>query len=251
MNDKEDSMILYGVPISQPVRAVIWTLLLKGQDFELIMINPGSKGDMGSRHPNYLRKSPSGTIPCIEERRTGFVLSEAHAILCYLCRKNSWHDLYPSELRTRAKIDSYLHYHHRGARDASLGLFAPKVRKDLDIPELMQTISLSLVTRTIKVLESAWLAESPFLAGKEMTIADIAAYVEIGQLHQRFTNLFDFNPYPNVCTWLDRMSHLEHHDNVHASLLALGKIDKKSPTIEDIKNANKMGYALINKILGR
>jgi len=251
VNDKEDSMILYGVPLSQPVRAVIWTLLLKGQDFELIMINPGSKGDTGSRHPNYLTKSPSGTIPCIEERGTGFVLSEAHAILCYLCRKNGWHDLYSSELQTRAKIDSYLHYHHRGARDASLGLFAPKVRKDLNIPELMQTISISLVTRTIKVLESAWLAKSPFLAGKEMTIADIAAYVEIGQLQHRFTNLFDFNPYPNVCKWLDRMAYVEHHDTVHASLLALGKIDKKSPTIEDIKNANKMGYALINKILGR
>ena len=251
MTTEKDSVILYGVPLSQPVRAVIWTLLLKDQDFKLVMINPGSKGEMGSRNPDYLRKSPSGTIPCIEERATGFVLSEAHAILCYLCRKNGWDDLYPTNIRIRAKIDSYLHYHHRGARDASLGLFAPRVRKDLNIPEVMQTISITLLTRAIKLLDSAWLSESSFLTGHEMTIADIAAYVEIGQLHHRFTNLFDFSPYPNVSKWLDRMALVEHHDNVHASLQALGNIAKKSPTIDDIKDANKMGYALINEVLGR
>ena len=251
MTAKKDGIILYGVPLSQPVRAVIWTLLLKGQNFELVMINPGSKGEMGSRNSSYLKKSPSGTIPCIEELATGFVLSEAHAILCYLCRKNGWNDLYPSDIQLRAKIDSYLHFHHRGARDASLGLFAPKVRKDLHIPELMQTISMRLVTRAIKVLESAWLSESSFLTGNDITIADIAAYVEIGQLHHRFTNLFDFNPYPNVSRWLDRMALVEFHDSVHASLRALGDIAKNTPTIDDIKDANKMGYALINEILGK
>ena len=32
---------LYGVPFSQPVRAVMWSMLLKRKPFELILTNPG------------------------------------------------------------------------------------------------------------------------------------------------------------------------------------------------------------------
>ena len=63
---------LYGVPFSQPVRTVIWLLLLKKQPFQLVPTNPGSKGETGSRHPTYLVKNPSGTIPCLEETDTGY-----------------------------------------------------------------------------------------------------------------------------------------------------------------------------------
>ena len=51
-------LIVYGVPFSQPVRAVLWLLILKKLPFELSLINPGSKGDNGSRNPNYLEKNP-------------------------------------------------------------------------------------------------------------------------------------------------------------------------------------------------
>ena len=50
-------LILYGVPFSQPVRAVVWLLLYKEQPFEMVLINPGSKGDNGSRNPAYLAKN--------------------------------------------------------------------------------------------------------------------------------------------------------------------------------------------------
>ena len=70
-------LILYGVPFSQPVRAVMWLLLLKKMPFDLVLTNPGSKGDNGSRHPAFLAKNLAGTIPCLEERETGFTLGEA------------------------------------------------------------------------------------------------------------------------------------------------------------------------------
>ncbi|MFN0162160.1 MAG: glutathione S-transferase family protein, partial [Burkholderiales bacterium] len=131
-------LIIYGVPFSQPVRAVMWLMLYKRTPFEMVLTNPGSKGDSGSRNPAFLAKNPGGTIPTIEEPDTGFVLGEAHAIMCYLCNKHGWHDVYPIEPRERAKVDWYLHFHHRNIRDASVGLVAPKIRKDLDIPEAMQ-----------------------------------------------------------------------------------------------------------------
>ena len=211
------------------------------------MINPGSKGDFGSRNPAFLTKNPSGTIPLIEEPETGFVLSEAHAIMCYLCSKHGWKDLYPEDLQIRAKVNSYLHFHHRGARDASLGMFAPKVRKDLNIPNVLQNISTAIATRTIKILDTSWLNRSLFLTGDSLTIADMAAYVDIGQLHKRFTNIFDFDPYPNVNRWLNAMASVNQHDVAHSSLTHLGDIDSQAPSIEKIKEANKAGYADILK----
>ena len=87
------SLVLYGVPFSQPVRAVMWLLFLKKAPFEMVLINPGSKGETGSRNPAFLAKNPSGTIPCMEETETGFTLGEAHAIMTYLARTRGWTDV--------------------------------------------------------------------------------------------------------------------------------------------------------------
>ena len=60
-------LTVYGVPFSQPVRAVLWVLLYKRLPFKLVLINPGTTGKNGSRHPSFLAKNPGGTIPTIEE----------------------------------------------------------------------------------------------------------------------------------------------------------------------------------------
>ncbi|MBT4162061.1 MAG: glutathione S-transferase family protein, partial [Gammaproteobacteria bacterium] len=205
-------LILYGVPFSQPVRAVMWLLLLKHHPFEMVLINPGSSGNNGSRHPDYLAKNPGGTIPCIEEPETGFTLAEAHAILTYLARINGWTDVYPEDEQERAKVDWYLHFHHRNIRDASLGLVAPKIRKDLDIPELIQENARRTLTSGLSALESGWLSDNKFLVGDSVTLADLAAYAEIGQLQPQFTNVYDLSPFPKVQRWLNDMMQVEHHD---------------------------------------
>ena len=231
--------ILYGVPFSQPVRAVMWLMLYKRMPFEMVLINPGSKGETGSRNPSYLAKNPGGTIPTIEEPDTGFVLAEAHAIMCYLSNAHGWDDVYPTDPKRRGRVDWYLHYHHRNVRDASLGLVAPKIRKDLDIPETAQRAAQATLTNALRALESDWLARSRFLSGDELTLADFAAYVEIGQLQPCFTNVYDFEPFPNVRRWLDDMKEVDGHDAVHVVLAELGDISVEPPDMESIKNANK------------
>ena len=63
-------LLLYGVPFSQPVRAVMWLLLYKDTPFEMVLINPGWKGDNGSRNPAYLAKNPGGYHS--DDRGSGF-----------------------------------------------------------------------------------------------------------------------------------------------------------------------------------
>ena len=242
-------LIIYGVPFSQPVRAVLWLMLYKQKPFEMVLINPGSSSEGGSRHPDYLAKFPTGTIPGIEDKESGFVLSESHAIMCYLCNKFDWNDLYPSNHEERAKVDSYLHLHHRNVREASVGLVAPKVRKDLNFPEDFLKISQANVDKAFKALEDGWLAQSRYLIGDQLTIADMSAYVEIGQLQSKFTNLYDFAPFPNIRRWLEDMSQVAYHDDIHAALYELGDISGEAPSMETIISANKKGFIVLQEQL--
>ena len=242
---------IYGVPFSQPVRAVLWLMLFKQMDFELSLVNPGSSSEKGSRHPDYLAKFPTGTIPSLEDKETGFVLSESHAIMCYLSNKYDWIDLYPSNLEERAKVDSYLHLHHRNVREASIGLVAPKVRKDLDFPEAFLKMSQANVEKAFKAIEDGWLSHSRYLIGETLTIADMAAYVKIGQLQSIFTNIYDFEPFPNISMWLKNMQKVDHHDVIHVALYELGDISKEAPAIETIISANKKGVVAIHEELAK
>ena len=232
---------LYGVPFSQPVRAVVFLMRYKRQPFELVPTSPGSRNEGGTRSPGFLEKNPGGTIPTLEEPDTGFTLGEANAIMAYLCNRHAWFDLYPSDPRQRARVDWYLHYHHRNLREVSVGLVAPKVRKDLNIPEAIQQSARANFTRALGVLENSWLAKSRFLAAEHLTIADFAAYAEIGQLQPEFTNLFDFEPYPNLRRWLAEMKHLDGHDEAHVALAELGDISIEPPTMDALKQANLKG----------
>jgi len=239
MTDASKPLTLYGVPFSQPVRAVMWLLIYKRLPFEMVLINPGSKGDTGSRNPAFLAKNPGGTIPTIEEPATGFTLGEAHAIMCYLSNLHGWHDVYPADPKQRARIDWYLNYHHRNVRDASVGLVAPKIRKDLDIPETTQLAARATLTNALKSLDTGWLDDSDFLTGPALSLADFAAYVEVGQIQPQFTNLYDFSPFPNVQQWLERMQSIDGHDDVHVVLKELGDISVEAPSMETIVGANK------------
>jgi len=232
------SLNLYGVPFSQPVRSVVWLLLLKEQPFQLVPTNPGSKGNSGSRNPAYLAKNPSGTIPCLEETDTGYTLGEAHAIMAYLCQKQGWTDLYPDDLQARGRVDWYLNFHHRNIRDASSGMVAPKIRKDLDIPALLQERATRIFTAALGTLDEFPLKDGGFIAGDHLTIADLSAYGEIGQLQSQFTNLFDFAPFPNVQRWLAEMHKVRFHDEAHIVLSEIGDISRDAPSMDTIRSAN-------------
>jgi hypothetical protein len=82
-----------------------------------------------------------------------------------------------------------------------------------------------------------------------MTIADISAYVEIGQLQSMFTNVYNFEPYPNIQKWLSEMQNVDCHDDIHAALYELGDISREAPSMEVIINANKKAFQVIQEKL--
>ena len=77
----------------------------------------------------------------------------------------------------------------------------------------------------------------------------MAAYVEIGQLRPEFTNVYDFEPFPNVRTWLERMASIEGHDDVHVVLADIGDISAEAPSMDTIRNANKRALSVLKSRL--
>ena len=77
----------------------------------------------------------------------------------------------------------------------------------------------------------------------------MSAYVEIGQLQSKFTNVYDFEPLPNITRWLEEMNQVAYHDEVHTSLYELGDISSEAPSMETIISANKKGFVVIQEQL--
>ena len=126
-----------------------------------------------------------------------------------------------------------------------MGLVAPKVRKDLNIPETVQASAHRSLSAALKMLDGSVLSNAQFLVGDAMTLADLAAYVEIGQLQPEFTNIFDFSGYPNVQRWMSDMKGVDGHDAVHVALTELGDISERAPDMEQIKQANRRALGAI------
>ena len=230
--------ILYGVPFSQPVRAVLWLMLYKDLPFRMVPMSPGIKTEGGTRSDAYIAKNPGGTMPMLEEPDSGFVVAESNAILCYLSNRHGWTDVYPAEAQARAQVDWMLHWHHRNLREVSVGLVAPRIRKDLNIPEVLQQTATANFTRALRALETGWLTRTRYLAADHLTLADFAAYSEIGQLQAGFTNLFDFAPYPNVSRWLADMHAVKGHELATQVLRNLGDLSAGAPELSALRDAN-------------
>jgi glutathione S-transferase len=242
--------IIYGLPFSQPVRAVLWLLLNKRQPFEFRMVNPGHPGKNGSRHPEFLEKNPGGTIPCLEEAESGFSIGEAHAIMTYLCRSRGWTDLYPDNAQDQARIDAYLHFHHRNVREASM-MVAARVRKDLNFSQEMQVNSQRLFLQAAKILDSHYLKSSEFLLGDTLSIADFAACAEVGQLSSDYTNILDLSEFPRLSQWLERMKQVPGYAEVHFPLQEIGDIRDEPPSIDTLRSANVGGLEILTKAVAQ
>lgn len=251
---------LYGGGASQPSRAVWWACLIKELPFELKVttaehVMPGSP----LRHIN-----PVLQAPAIADG--DFTLAEMPAILCYLSDAYGWGDFYPKDLKARAIVNQYLHFHHNFTRQATFQLMATHVTiafldmlREHPDPTYKQFVQLAESPDKLAIgqhalngicthIENAYLLNgATYLCGDQPTIADIACYQELAQL--RWANLYHFEKFPKIAAWLDKMTQLPYHDEAHCYNLTLGDISEKNPnTMERYAAANEASVAAIAKL---
>lgn len=160
---------LYGVGFSNNVNKVRYVLNHLGLSYDWEQTNP-MEGQ--NKTPAFLDISPTGKIPAIEV--DGLKIFESSAIVRYLAViKNS--SLYPADPAKRAIIDAWMDYSCIHVQQA-LGrvmfnrLFAPMMGQKPDEASL-QT-GLDFLAKYFPVLENQ-LSKNPYLAGKELSLADI------------------------------------------------------------------------------
>ncbi len=235
---------VYGVPNSQPVRAVVWTCLMKDLPFEFVMTSQNKD----AKTPAFLAEvNPRGTIPAIDD--DGFVLWESHAILIYLCEKHGWEDLWPGDLEARARVNQYLHFHHRNTREIVIqwsrtlwpsvfGVENPDAGwiKRNTFPGMEN--NAQVVSQALQIIDDM-LSRSPYLAGDHPTIADICAYEELGQNQPKYANCTSYDSYTGIARWLTDMEALPAHKPAHAIWELIGDVNTVSGGMATIAAANK------------
>lgn len=173
-------------------------MMMKKLPYDIQTVVPGSrKPVMGSHSAEFLAISPAGQVPVIQDN--GFILSESNAILCYLADKYQWCDLYPPNPFQRALVHKWLHFHHTGPRYLTLCHVFPKMFPGVQLPAELVRVQSNLAKKSLAVMDIQ-LAQTPFLTGASITLADIALFEDVCQCQEQYFNVYDFSPHPHVKT---------------------------------------------------
>ncbi|XP_068766784.1 glutathione S-transferase theta-2B [Struthio camelus] len=194
---------LYLDLLSQPCRALYIFARSNNIPFEFkhVELMKGQHRMEDFRKVNALMKVPA-------LRDGSFTLAESVAILLYLTRKFKTPDhWYPSDLQKRAKVDEYLSWQHVNIRGKGSKLFLTKVLLPLLTGQPLPPEKLEEVTEELNVVlkqfEEKFLQDKPFIAGSEVSLADLVALVELMQPVGAGYNLFEERP--KLAEWRSRV----------------------------------------------
>ncbi|XP_044143537.1 glutathione S-transferase theta-1-like [Bufo gargarizans] len=141
--------------------------------------------------------NPFHKVPVLKDG--DFTLVESTAILRYLVQKcNTPDHWYPSNLQKRARVDEYLAWQHTNTRPHGCRVFwvkcmTPAIMGHEAAPETLDYV-LSEFKDILTQLEEKFLHGRPFLAGDEISLADLVAIVEIMQVIASGVPIFEERP---------------------------------------------------------
>jgi glutathione S-transferase len=152
-----------------------------------------------NRKPDFLKVNAAGLVPAITDG--DFQLGESAAILQYLSEKHKL-QVYPSDLRLRAKTVFWMHWHHTNSRIGTKSILISRTFPRAISSEKL-TSDKKIFTRSLTFMEKH-LKESgtQFLVHNELTIADLLIVTEFDQLEKAAFDLFDFSPFPHIQQWM-------------------------------------------------
>ncbi|KAH8411929.1 hypothetical protein KR222_002520, partial [Zaprionus bogoriensis] len=201
---KMSGIVLYGVDMSPPVRAVLLTLKALELPYEYKEVALGTE----NLKPEYLKKNPQGTVPTLEDN--GSFIWDSHAICSYLVDKYGKSDaLYPKDLVKRAAVDQRLFFDasviYMSLWNVSIRFWrkgiteVPKEKVD-NIRDALKTTDLFLDGKT-------------YIAGDTLTIADFCCAATVSSLPAVLD--IDAKLYPNVTAWLARLNQLPYFEEAN------------------------------------
>ncbi|KAM4049041.1 glutathione S-transferase theta-1-like, partial [Anomaloglossus baeobatrachus] len=141
--------------------------------------------------------NPLQKVPVLRDGE--LTLVESTSILSYLLQKyNTLDHWYPSDLQTCAHVNEYLvwqHYNTRphGSRVFWLKCMTPVLMDQEASPEKLDHV-LAEFQEIMVQLEMKFLQERPFIAGDQISLADLMAIVDIMQVIASGVPIFEERP---------------------------------------------------------
>lgn len=159
----------------------------------------GTFGGLDS--PEFLALNPHGKVPVIDDG--GVVVWESHAILRYLGARYGAARFWPNAPGERARADAWMDWTATCLQPDFIGRVfwafyrTPEAQRDWQVIRE----GLARCARNFQLLDGI-LAQQPFLAGGELTLADIPAGT---QLYRYFTLEIERPALPHVEAWYQRL----------------------------------------------
>jgi glutathione S-transferase len=187
------AMTIYGDPISGNCLKVKWTAEKLGLAYDWIEVGVT---DGGTRTPAFLALNPAGQVPLVV-LPDGRPLAQSNAIMLHLAEGT---ELIPPDAYVRARMlewlfwEQYSHEPYIAVR-RFLKLYLGKGEAEID-PKLMDRGRAALARMELG------LADSAFLAGEALSLADIALVAYTRVAHEGGFDLADF---ARVRDWVARV----------------------------------------------
>ncbi|KAH8330518.1 hypothetical protein KR067_004442 [Drosophila pandora] len=181
---------LYNMPMAPASRAIQMIAKAVGVELNSKFINT-MEGDQ--LKPEFVKINPQHTIPTLVD--DGFAIWESRAIAVYLVEKYGKPDssLYPKDPQKRALINQRLYFDMGTVYDALGKYMFPLFRTG----KLGDQEALDKLNTAIGFLNT-FLEGQDFVAGKELTVADIVLLATVSATQ---VIAFDLAKFPNVERW--------------------------------------------------
>ncbi|MBI3904940.1 MAG: glutathione S-transferase [Pseudomonas fluorescens] len=186
---------LYNFPRSGHAHRVELMLALLKLPTELIFVDL-AKGE--HKQPAFLALNAFGQVPVIDDQSV--VLADSNAILVYLAQKYGNGRWLPADPVGAAKVQRWL------SVAAGPIAFGPARARLITVFGASYNAAevIAYAHTVLKVIDHE-LADTPYLAGTEPTIADVAAYSYIAHAPEGNVSL---DEYANIRAWLARIEAL-------------------------------------------
>ncbi|MGI9554093.1 MAG: glutathione S-transferase family protein [Thermodesulfobacteriota bacterium] len=199
---------IYGSEISNNVNKVRFTANALGVEYELSPINL-FEGQQYSEE--FLKLNPVGKVPVMQDG--DLTLFESMAISKYLSDKQG-SSIYPQDLHQRAIVDQWIDFcdiHVQAALNRVIfnRLIAPQVGAEVDQNSL--NFGLEMLDKYFPILD-AQLGQSEYLAGSELTLADINL---VAILDPAEVSSVDFSAHQNLQGWFQKMKQQDFYTKCH------------------------------------
>ena len=164
--------------------------------------------------PEFLKLNPVGRVPAIDDN--GFKVFESAAIIKYLADKNN-SSLYPKDLQKRTIVEQWIDFANiHVAAALNRVTFNRVMYKLLNVEKDERSLADGIkFWGTFYPPIEKQLKENKFLAGSEMTLADINL---LAVLDPAELSSVDLSIYPSLSSWRKNLKAQEFYKKCHNSL---------------------------------